>query len=57
MPRRIVAGIIALGVGCITSLELVALHNGIDGIGLAAAISGITAIISAFTGYKIGKRG
>lgn len=55
--------LMAIGVMGIIALEIIALANGINGGALAAAIGGITAIITGGTvypmakkkGYKIGK--
>jgi len=48
--------LIVIGVGCVTLLVVTAVLKGIDGVLLSTGIAGIVALISGFSGYKIGQK-
>jgi len=48
--------LIMLGVGCITALIVVALMKGVDGVLMSSGLAAIVALISGFSGYKIGQK-
>lgn len=48
--------LIIVGVACVTGIIVVALLKGLDGVLLSSGIAAIVALISGFSGYKIGQK-